>query len=132
MYPPGQRVSHGRLYVRNLPKHWEAEQMINWISKDLHLAAPTHVHMMKSRGADMASAFVHLRDQTEGQMQTYCEHMTGKWLCHKLPIAVISPDDKMVQQGQSNQATMSQEVEAEQFPEAPWKKARPAASWLKC
>ena len=67
-----------------------------------------------------------------GQMRTYCEHMTGKFLCHKLTVAVISQDDRLVRQGQSNKATMSQEVKAEQFSDAPWKKARHVASWLKC
>ena len=132
MYAPGQKVSHGRLYVRNLPKYWEAEHMIHWISKELHLAAPADVHMMTAKGSDMSSAYVHLKDQTMGQMRTYCEHMTGKFLCHKLTVAVISQDDRLVQQGQSNQATMSQEVKAEQFSDAPWKKARHVASWLKC
>jgi len=44
----------------------------------------------KKQLADQASAYVHWSKLTEGQLQTYAEHMSREWFTHKQVEACVS------------------------------------------
>ena len=80
MLPAGTRC-HGRLYARNLPLEMTEDDISQWVSS-CAIPAPNSVKILK-HGLDVKSCYLHYSKVTEGQLSTYCEHLSGHWLAHK-------------------------------------------------
>ena len=89
-----ERHSHGRLYVKGLPPEWTWWETHQWVTKTLCLPAPSWVHMHSRKpGADVVSAYLHWHKPTVGQLTTYQEHLSNKFLTHRRTEASIAQDE---------------------------------------
>ena len=73
---PGQPC-HGRLYARNLTLEMTEKDISDWITP-----RPNSVHLL-TKGIDVRSCYLRYSKSTEGQLQTWAEHLSGHWLSHK-------------------------------------------------
>ncbi len=132
---------HGRIYLKNLPKTWCEEDLEKWIVS-LHLPAPSGSKMFKKPHADLASAFVHWKQVTQGQLDTFVEHLREQWLTFKQVHAEVSPAtvDRVeppatVDRVEPNNVEPPAEQNVEPPAEAPWRAHRKRtfakATWLK-
>ena len=65
-----------------------------WVTKTLCLPAPSWVHMHSRKpGADVVSAYLHWHKPTVGQLTTYQEHLSNKFLTHRRTEASIAQDE---------------------------------------
>ena len=85
-------IPHGRLYIRNLPEHWDFRDTEQFIL-DLSLPRPSFIKFFQ--GQDLCSAYLHNRQCTRGQLETYAPHLSDKDLCgrpSKRTICKVSMD----------------------------------------
>lgn len=88
------RESHGRIYVRGLPPEWTWWECHHWVTKELCLPAPSWIKMHERKpGADVVSCYLHFHKPTQGQLDTFVEHLTGKWLTHRKTEAMVAQDE---------------------------------------
>ena len=107
----------GRVYCRNLPKWWTEDDVSSWLTS-LHLPAPASCKLWKKEHADQASAYVHWSKVTNGQLETYTEHMSREWLTHKQVVACVSAPTELPTA--STPATTHAQA-ADPLENAPWR-----------
>ena len=80
--------------VKGLPPEWTWWETHQWVTKTLCLPAPSWVHMHSRKpGADVVSAYLHWHKPTVGQLTTYQEHLSNKFLTHRRTEASIAQDE---------------------------------------
>ena len=65
----------------SMPETW----LWKWLKKDISdwiIPRPNSVHLLK-KGMDVRSCYLRYSKSTEGQLQTWAEHLSGHWLSHK-------------------------------------------------
>ena len=130
------RTFAGRLYLKNLPKTWDEQDLESWIVS-LHLPKPSGSKMFKRQHADLASAFVHWAHVTKGQLDTFVEHLREHWLTFKKVHAEVSPATVDSVEPAANPPADPPAPNVEAGPEeAPWRSQRkrtrvPTATRLK-
>ena len=73
---------------------WTWRETYQWVTKTLCLPAPSWVHMHPRKpGADVVSACLHWHKPTVGQMTTYQENLSNKFLTHRRTEASIAQDE---------------------------------------
>ena len=68
------------------------QQISDWVTKQM-LPKPDAVGLLKA-GHDVRSIFLHWNKVTLGQLQTFCDHLTGHYLTHKPTSVVVSLDTR--------------------------------------
>ena len=86
---PGQPC-HGRLYAKNFPLEMTEDDISDWIAS-LCIPRPNSVYLLR-KGIDVRSCFIHYSKSTVGQLETWCEHLSGHYLSHKPTDVKVSLD----------------------------------------